>query len=294
MKKILLFIPILFILNIGCETILELDLPEIEPKLVINCIFNPDSLIKINITSSKPKDSKDFYLMNRFEYIEKAEILLFENDTSISDFVYQGKGNHISSIYKPQVGKKYKIQIKSPGYATVEAESIIPKKITLDSLYYSYINDPETGRRILKVNMVWHDPPEENFYYIFVIKENSEGYFSKGSPPIYLRNHPIFGDWSLRISKSLMVFDDKLFNGQTFNFELLMDKEYAPYGLTFYSFYLVHISKDFYLWAESQGRFFEQNSFFDEPVVVYNNITNGLGIFAGCNISGDTIFFTKH
>jgi hypothetical protein len=293
MKSILKISFIAFWL-IGCETQSVLDLPEIDTKLVVNSIFYPDSLFKINITSSKPNNSKDFYLMQKFDYIKEAEISVTQNGISYNDFEYRDKGFYISTSFVPETSATCQISVSTDGFETIQSQSQIPYKINIDSLYYSYISDPETGDRVLKVNLVWNDPPDENYYYIFGMKENSEGYFSKGTPDIYLRNHPIFGDWSLKISKSLLVFDDKFFNGKRFNFELLMHKESAPYGLTTYSFYLCHISKDFYLWAESLGRYSEQNSFFDEPVVVYNNIENGLGIFAGCNVSADTLYFVKH
>lgn len=292
MKNIIKILLIIICIT-GCETQSVLDLPEIDSKLVVNSIFYADSLFKINITSSKPNNSKDFYLMQKFDYVKDATIIITQEGISYDDFEYKEKGFYISKSFMPKTSVACQLIVNAEDFKPVQSQSKIPYRINIDSIYYSYINDPETGDRVLKVNLVWNDPADENYYYIFGIKENSEGYFSKGTPDIYLRNHPIFGDWSLKASKKLLVFDDKIFNGKRFNFELLMHKESAPYGLTIYSFYLCHISKDFYLWAESLGRYSEQNSFFDEPVVVYSNIENGLGIFAGCNISADTLYFVK-
>jgi hypothetical protein len=274
----------------SCETRTELNLPEIQPKIVLNSFFNPDSLFRINLTLSKLKNSRDFNLINKWTYINNADIRLFVDNEIITDFIFKNKGNFVSSAYKPIAGKEYTIQIKYTDYQEIEAKSLIPEKITIDSLYYSFIED-ESGSKMLKVNIIWNDPPEQNFYYIFVIKEE-QYYGYKESPAIFLRNNTIFGDWTT--GQSLMVFDDKIFNNHYFNFDMLLNYDVAQFGPTYYIFYLVHLSKDFYLWAESQNRYFQQNTFFDEPVIVYNNIKNGLGIFAGCNISCDTISFNDY
>jgi len=37
----------------SCQTVIEYDFPETDPKLVLNTFFNPDSIWKVNLTKSK-------------------------------------------------------------------------------------------------------------------------------------------------------------------------------------------------------------------------------------------------
>lgn len=290
MSRPLITFILIFIL-VGCETQVPFELPVIEPKLVINSVFSADSLFKINITASKPNNSKDFYLQQKFDYVQNAEIFVTQNNVLYSDFEYKENGFYVSKSFIPKTESKCELKVSAKGYKTVQAQSSIPYKIKIDSFYYSYISHPDIGDNILKINLIWNDPPDENYYYILASLKHTTKAYAKKSPDIFLRNHPIFGDWSLRTSKNLLVFNDNTFNGKKYNFEFFVGNRNNTFGSNTYTFYLCHISKNFYQWAESIGRYFEQNSFFDEPVVVYNNIEDGIGVFAGYNMSSDSLSF---
>ena len=89
------------------------------------------------------------------------------------------------------------------------------------------------------------------------------------------------------------VINDNLFNGKAKTFSLDIDLSnlynYNNEPIKFY-ISLYSISKDYYLYAvTSQAQQNTNGSPFSEPVMVYNNIKNGYGIFAGGYVYRDSI-----
>ncbi len=105
----------------SCIVDSDLPLPEGEPQIVVNSILNPDSLIKVQLTRTRPlEDSQPF------EVIENATIKLFENGVIIDTLFYEDNGNYLSNR-KPKETYTYKILISGPDIKLdIEAEDTVP------------------------------------------------------------------------------------------------------------------------------------------------------------------------
>jgi hypothetical protein len=108
--------------NSSCLKVKEIPLPESSPIIVVNGLFNPDSLWKVNIsTSANTTKESDFFL----PYVGNAEVELWEADTLLGKMIYAGSGNYLLPTY-PQVNTLYRLQVSVPGFDTLFAESRIP------------------------------------------------------------------------------------------------------------------------------------------------------------------------
>ena len=90
---------------------------------------------------------------------------------------------------------------------------------------------------------------------------------------------PIIGD---EISDNGVIFSDEFFNGKNYELVIYIDKQYTPFLFT----ELRSVSKEYFLYMRSYFKYVQTNGdFLAEPVMVYNNINNGIGIFAGFSTS---------
>ena len=64
MKRLLLLY-ITFLFLTGCETTQDVDFPDIKPKLVVNCLFNPDSVFLVHISHNASIVDYDINTYNR-------------------------------------------------------------------------------------------------------------------------------------------------------------------------------------------------------------------------------------
>ena len=89
--------------------------------------------------------------------------------------------------------------------------------------------------------------------------------------------------------------NDKSFNGKDFRIKILIhqgnilhDRKQRGKGMI--TVYLNSLSKEFYKYALSFSEQIETgDNPFTEPVKVYSNIENGLGVFAGYSYSKDSL-----
>ena len=84
------------------------------------------------------------------------------------------------------------------------------------------------------------------------------------------------------------LFTDKSFNENNFRFNVK-----SLYDLKWKMIYfnLVNLSEDMYFYLETYDRDYNSIEFIAEPVRIYSNIKGGRGIFAGYNLSRDSIYF---
>jgi hypothetical protein len=151
--------------------------------------------------------------------------------------------------------------VEVPGYETVSAETSIP-------LFTPVFNTTELSEQqpaqeefgyLYRYDIKWQDEAEtRNYYRVCVINSNFPG----GT----IANN---------------YFTDEEDNGA-----LISDKiEVSGFNETgegVFRFYLMNVSEEYYLYMRSLENITYGDPF-SEPSLVYSNITNGLGCFAGFN-----------
>jgi hypothetical protein len=111
----------------------NIELPEFEPKLVVNSFITEGEIIKINLTSNLSRTSTANFIP-----VKNASINLFENNlwveelTPVSDSLIMGdeiyKFYYVSKNTIPKAGFTYRIEVTAPGLNPISAQSIIPPK----------------------------------------------------------------------------------------------------------------------------------------------------------------------
>jgi len=133
-KNKILSLLLAILLSWGCQEIVDIDLTQSDPKLVIEGrLVNERSFQKIKIS-----ESLNFYDTAGFSPFSEAEVnLLDENSNIMQSFTYSAEDSSYKSNTPIEltVGKDYTLQIEAKG-EILQATGKILESATLDSLYY--------------------------------------------------------------------------------------------------------------------------------------------------------------
>lgn len=175
--------------------------------------------------------------------------------------------------------------------------------------------------KVLKTQISFKDPAnEDNFYRLIVDQQYGMYAGDKSTPydnsvPILLssNNHItwfVSNDPLLNTSEEegfidpysgneYNIFSDEIINGKDYelSFELNFGNEIdTSYNEFFhYNIQLQTISEEYYLYLQSYAKHkMVDGDFFSEPVIVYSNVLNGLGVFGAINSSPVKIQFGEY
>ncbi|MDO9634892.1 MAG: DUF4249 domain-containing protein [Paludibacter sp.] len=301
------------ILLVACEKEIEFKGEISNPMIVVNSYVSPDSLVYAHLTKSK------FFLSSKkgFDYVNNAEVSIYVNSQFKENLNFTADGMYRGS-FKPMVGDTVKLLVKTAGFEDVESVTIIQSPSTIlsvdttmvikyrdlviegkDTMACYYSGDVDFR---IKIN----DNGNEQNYYRLVVKKRFE---KSVGDEIIIQDYFIsfilegFEDQTGTLlnlfedsgnSSDQHLITDELFNGKEFILKFKTDFDYLeifpgyeddyPYyessDTTYVIINLQTISKDMYLYLKSkesaEGVF---DGIFTEPVQIYNNITNGIGIF---------------
>ncbi|MFV0535801.1 MAG: DUF4249 domain-containing protein [Dysgonomonas sp.] len=153
-----LWIIILLLSFISCEEVINIDLKESEPKLVIDANITDSSPCIITLT-----ESQGFYSDDPYTRISGATIELSDNK-GYKEIVRETKDKGIyMSMIAGKTGRTYALNI-SINKEMYEAQATIPKAVSIDSLY---IYNVKIGKDDwYSPCIAFQDPnEEENYYY---------------------------------------------------------------------------------------------------------------------------------
>jgi len=278
---VMLFI---FMGMISCENILETDIV-VAPKLCFNCILNPDSTIKAHLSLSRSISGVD-----EFQKIDGA-IIELKKDSKVLEYLKNESEGVYTCNEKPMEGCLYEINIQAKGYKSLNASTRIPNKpkVTFDKS--APILEPGHGLAEVYTYSVTYtisDKSSINRYWYYKISKFADiwhfygGYGGADSPFFDNFNKVIdatykngyFYEYYLRIN-------DSGFEDQSFSFQ---DTHYTSHIIV--SFFMEtdeHYDK--YLKSTIKQKMNEGELLFNEPVQIYSNIENGLGIFGSAAIT---------
>jgi len=308
-RYIILIATILLYLVSSCQTTEKIDDFPLRPsKLVLNSYFTPDSAWEVQVSKSlSVLDNADIKLLN------DASIRIYKNDVLLDTLNQSdGYGWYRSSRTVPEPGNKYSIEVTSPKYKTpvtaeevlVDAVPITDLKVTIiDSSFYRDYWYDEFGNRQGQVwgnvegsiDVTISDPAgTDNYYQLSVYTYNTWIDY------IYNPDNPGESDTAVRINReeirfstddpvaddsddymTKLHFNDNIIDGETYQIKLKFDDWNASFDREYYV-ELISMNKAGYLYRKSVKEY--QNSSgdpFSEPVLIYSNIENGYGIFAG-------------
>lgn len=293
-----------FLLLVSCESAVDLNLDDAKPQLVVISNFTPGQPVVVQVSKTRsPLSTEDSV------YLENATVELYQ-DSKLLEVLEGVAGSARNPPYyttrqtTPVVGLNYTIRAQVPDFESVTATSSVPIPTSIRSLRLSDLNIfPGTdGRKNYhyQVAIIFEDPAAgKNFYHLNFYQQILE-YRLVGEDTITtneslqkIRFTSELDDNSLiAYFQGGVLFDDKNFNGNSISYSFPLKININPQkemvGKMFAE--LRTVSQEYFLFHNSLSR--QQTSSdgpFNEPVMIYNNVENGQGIFAGYNASVDSV-----
>lgn len=134
MKKLLLILPFIFI---GCQEVIELDLPEGETLFVVEGqITDLPGRTFVKLSESVPYFGEDIN-----PPVEGALVILFENGLAV-DTLHEDSAGVYTSSWVGAVGNEYFVDVERlDGRKYSSQEEVLPRVPPIDSLYYRFETD---------------------------------------------------------------------------------------------------------------------------------------------------------
>jgi len=303
---------------IQCTREAEIQLPHTNTKMVVNSIFTPDSIMKIQLLESSSGDA-----------IRNAEISIFENGSLWCKPLYIENGYYASPGFKPLPSEDYSIQIQAEGYPYLYAGSNIPAPIPIVAISHTDSSgyNSEYQYYYASVHLNFNDPPNGNNYYEVTLQSLIERQDMEVTDPLYdsLDSFYQFLMDDLRMYSSILFSFDPSVQSEGYDINVAHTGS-GPYHLVFCDQYfdglskqivinylpyyaqtsslrvkkrkvIVHlrsISYDYYRYRQSWLRYtqYENADVWHDPndyIEVFSNIENGYGLFAGYHAYTDTV-----
>jgi hypothetical protein len=256
----------------GCETYVDVDIPQQESKLVVVCFISPqEPITKISVSASSPLFKETS--VNIYDQITDAEVEISDGQITYTVPYDEIQGYHFDNTSFPiNAGVSYTLTVSAPGFKPVRATTKVPSATAfLENAEVSFVYVAGTNsdaNQNLNFNLSWLDQEIEDNYY------GLEFYF--------------YGlDYESHYFSSLATDKDK--NLQQINKSFSGPSTFGGVTETpSFRVYLLNASESYYLFKNS---LMNQNNGdpFSEPTLIYTNIENGFGCFGAYNGSSRII-----
>jgi hypothetical protein len=238
----------------GCNKEIQLDLPEYEPKMVLEFYLENNLPLKCLLQESiKYTDTA------RFKLIDNALIVMSHEgikDTLVNTLYLDPKFEKIYNYFNPKIMQlkpdiDYEVYVRDSKGREMSGKTRLNNTVPIDSLVYTYNADNKAS-----VGLLFSDNGNtKNYYRIVAYKDSS-----------VLKEDAV---WDIR-------FSDNLFNGKQFSF-------YTGYAFNpgdTITGRLYHLTEEHNKFAESVNDARASNSNpFGQPANIISNVTGGMGIF---------------
>jgi len=229
-------------------------------------------------------------------FFEDAQVTLYKDGDVLRDLIFDtNSANYIGNFDPTELADgDYAVEVSNiDGLSDIFASQSMPDAVPIQSaefeedgglaVYYGYAYSVD------EITIQFDDPiDEENFYSIDIsrITENSTGQIINGGEPFMTSANPLvevinFGEE--------LIMNDNTFSGKRIELSFGLDGGYYDSNSDNTTYLLVelsNISRDNYLFKKSlDASIRAEGNPFAEPVIVHNNLENGIGIFRTSNTS---------
>jgi hypothetical protein len=252
----------------GCEKVINVDLNEAAPRIVIEGLIT-DGMGPYIVTISK---SGSYFNQPVLPPVSGAMVIITDNSGIIDTVKETTPGIYITSKTIGIPGLTYTLKVISEGQE-YDGTSTIHSHVKIDSL--TLVKNTSSGiglggdnqdRSHVEIHCFFKDPPEKNFYRIRTIKNDS----------INTQNY--------------RLYDDQYTNGE----ETELRVANASAGDTF-RIELMSLDEQTYGYYRTLADLLHTNPVFGStPANPNTNLSNGaLGYFGACAVSSKTIIVTQ-
>ncbi len=291
MKKTKLILLIICSLIVSCEEVVEFDIEDTKPFVVVNALPNTDSLFFVNITYSR------FFLDNQaFRPVTDATVTLDVNGTPMT--LTQRDGANYLSNYCIAAGDTMTLTVNVPGYETITAAT---RAVPLPDLTVP-IAEIDTLQPITagEISFTLNDPSSiRNHYFIYISERDSGTRWNQWDnkwDTIDTVVHSYFTCFNREITDpcvnriegmmdyyNQLLFTDSLIDGQQYDITLAIpmfrDTAENPL-LRQYTLIVESLSPEAFRYTAEVTAAQGIGQYFAEPTRIYTNLRGALGIFA--------------
>ncbi len=305
MRRIAGIILILFALG-ACESIIDLETPSDEHKIVAHSFFTPDSVWAVNTGISLHTSGLPVTLSHADP--GKTIVVVSDDqggaDTLRYNFGPLGVNYRSAQGLRPRPGVTYTLRVEMPGFissetssppAPVEATARLPEKVAVQNIAYS--NDNGTA----SLRFAIEDPPGANYYRFEIFQIDSDNTVLNYDHLVGFRSLDPSLRHSYREVENLeqndeidfdffgyAFFSDALFDGTLHTMEIALNLDPAEAGERRFMIILSTLSYEFFMHQKTLEQHQDQSAssgtgYSSEvyPIPVYTNIKNGFGVFGG-------------
>jgi hypothetical protein len=302
MKK--LIFPILLLFLISCEYEIMVDLGDVQPELVVNGLIQPQGLDSLRLSCT---------FVTNYKEVSGASVVVTQQADTIGRYVEKSKGRYCYEGESFQEKNEYTLRIQHPNYPSVLAQTTVPA--VPDFWFGTFLDNNRKVKKLpaysdgnLQVLLEFEDDKTTNNYYSVTAAISYEIKYRVGWPeerdsivvytgPVLLNSRsPIIEmtknssyysfaqlsyDWETYygVSKSEIIFSDKLFNGQKVT--LPVDTYFSDDSRIISNYLtLTAISEEYYQMLRAFAtREKNANAVFPEALQMYSNVKNGHGVW---------------
>jgi hypothetical protein len=269
-----------FLFLASCEQVIEIDLPEQTPQLVVNCSFKPDSMWSARVTTSTSIQDA-----NGPQPFTNALVLIKENGLVIDTLVHDSEDVYRAVLgTMPQAGHSYSIEASAPDFTPVAGTDYVPLPVQPHTLIWQDSASVSGGSYSGEFSLQIDDPAaEENFYFLQFYTIDSQIYdldtVLYRSTMYVQAQDPIF---EFDVTSTAYFFNDVTFNGTTRTLKVLIPSDtYANHRHQVF-FRIATVSESYYRYTQTLSAYVQASwNPFAEPVRMFSNMTPNMGIFAG-------------
>ncbi|HYG53499.1 MAG TPA: DUF4249 domain-containing protein [Flavobacteriales bacterium] len=275
-RKILTFLYTILVafLFSSCEKDANIPVPEEDPKLVVYSYISPsDTLVRVSVSQSVPifgnnNTGETVPVTNATVVISSpAGSHTLTYDPYLEQYSIHGDSIHVTA------GQTYSLTVSAPGFETVSASTTVPQ---LNNFNFQVNETAAHPVSVYNGNTI----PRWYSYNIRFTHFNNSDYYRV--IPAYYKVYPGYPD-SLENEYGALLYDyNKVSGGMiTDNIDVYTDivsePHPDPYGV---KLHLVISTQDYHKFHSSLQNY-SYGDPFAEPSLIYTNMTNGYGIFAG-------------
>ena len=287
-----LYSSLLFLLTVtfACEEPADIGIDLVKPQLVISSNFLPDVPVTLKVSATRAPGTP-------YVAIEDARVTLYEGPELAATLTYRPAGEYgrvgayHSGTFHPMVGKQYTIHVAAGNYDPVTAVSSIPDPIPIYGLSVSALTVEETGTHLVydyHLHITYDDPVDTTNYYELRIYQEVYPYTlgTKGDTTLkeaYLKTVDAVGvPKKDGMTVSYLLRDGGAQADVLLHLQSNIDGRKEIVGKIVAE--LRTVSPEYYFYKLStQGVTAGPPGGLSEPVIYYNNVDRGVGIFAGYN-----------
>jgi hypothetical protein len=287
---------------------LEFDLAESSPQLVVVSNFAPDMAVHVYVSSLQPispEGQTSTHLLDAQVEIYQGELFI-EALELVEPKAVNGIPFYTTNILQPQVNVEYTIRVSAPGFEPVTAMSRIPRPILLRSARLSdYVAEElvEEGKWVVsfRLQLSFEDPSEErNFYHLSLFQQvvsiqagEAGDTLRTGTrlKAIHFNPQDNTKHRVAHIGGGLLLSDEGFEQALVeYDIPLRIELQKGEEMLGQLFIELRTVSEEYYRYFAALSR--QRQSFqspFAEPVILFDNIDGGQGVFAGYNTVRDSL-----